>query len=449
MRLPAWTRLLAVGVVLLVVAAWLRRTEPRNVLVLLVDTLRADHLSLYGYPRPTSPTLDALARDAVVFERARSQAPCTFPSVNSLLTSRYPGHFVGQGFANFAIPEGMPTAAELLKAHGIATFAASASRIVRATPSKTNPKGGFGRGFDTFDETCVDKAAQCINQRFFDFLGRTWRPFFAYLHYMEPHHPYAPPTTFNPRFADPTATGPTWALMGNPDPIEKALAAGRPAPGTPADLQMLVDHYDDEIAYWDTQLGALFAELDRRGLRRNTMIVLAADHGEMFLEHGDIKHCRKLFDTVTHTPLVVWLAGTGGRHVETPVQNVDVLPTILDVLGVETPGWTPHGHSLKALLHGQPMERRLAYSALDKLSSVNDARFKLIRDTQYGTTQLFDLTADPGEHADVASSYPEERERLDGALAAWLAEHDRANARSGGAAGRDVQDALRALGYME
>src|SRR4029434_10696512 len=100
--------------------------------------------------------------------------------------------------------------------------------------------------FDTFDETCMNKDAECINHRFLDFLDRTRQPFFAYLHYMEPHHPYAPPTTFTPRFAEPTPE-PPWLQAGKPDPIEKALTAGLPPPGTPADLQTLVDHYDDEI----------------------------------------------------------------------------------------------------------------------------------------------------------------------------------------------------------
>jgi arylsulfatase A-like enzyme len=341
----------------------------------------------------------------------------------------------------------MPTAGELLKPHGFTTFAASASGIVRATPSKINPNGGFGRGFDRFDELCLNQAALCINMRFFSFLDRHRGPFFAYLHYMEPHHPYLPPRSFVPRFADPKA-GLPWVVAGNPDPIEKALTAGLPPPGTPADVQGLVDHYDDEIAYWDTQLARLFDGLGKRGLLSNTLVVLAADHGEMFMEHGDIKHCRKLYDTETHTPLVVWLPGAGPRRVETPVQNVDVLPTILDVLGIDAPGWTPHGHSLAALLHGAT-ERRLAFSAQDTLRSVNDARFKLIRDTRLRTTRLFDLDADPGEQTDVAAAHPEERDRLAGALDAWLEQHDRPNARSDGKASQDVQDALRALGYME
>lgn len=448
MSLPAWIRALAV-LVLLAVVVWSGRSPtPRHVLVLLVDTLRADHLSLYGYHRSTSPALDALARDAVVFEHARSQGACTFPSVNSLLTSRHPGHFFGQGWANFSIPEGTPAAGELLRPYGFTTFAASASGVVRATPSKVNPGGGFGRGFDTFDETCLDQPAECINRRFLAFLDRRPARFFAYLHYMEPHHPYAAPRTFPRRFTD-TQKGPPWVLAGTPDPIEKALLSGQPSPATPEDLQGLVDRYDDEIAYWDTQLAALMAELDRRRLRDDTLIVLVADHGEMFMEHGDIKHCRKLFDTVTHTPLVLWLRGVPGRRVPAPVQNVDVLPTILDLLHVTPSAWTPQGRSLVPLVAGRAMAPEIAFSAQDALRSANDARFKLIRNTRTGTAQLYDLVADPGEHADVAASHPAERARLDTALDAWLVLHDAANARTGGEAARDVQNALRALGYME
>jgi len=128
---------------------------PENILIVMVDTLRADHMSLYGYERPTTPFIDKFAADAVVFEHARSQANCTFPSVNSLLTSRYPGIFIRQEEGQLGIPEDTPSIAEILKAQGYHTTAVSASHIVRATPTQYNPNGGFDRGFDTFVEGCV------------------------------------------------------------------------------------------------------------------------------------------------------------------------------------------------------------------------------------------------------------------------------------------------------
>ncbi len=445
----SWLRSLTLaGLVALGAFALLAGRPPRHVLVLLVDTLRADHLGVYGYSRPTSPHLDRHAADGIVFERARSQAACTFPSVNSLLTSRSPGHFLGQGWANFLIPDRFATAGELLGRRGFRTFAASASGVVRATPSNVNPRGGFGRGFETFDETCFNRPASCLNTRFLDFLDRE-RPdrFFAYLHYMDPHHNYAPPPTFRRRFAR-RRTGPAWVLAGNPDPIEKALAAGDPPPVTEEDLRTLVDLYDDEIAYWDTEFQQLFAELERRGLRDDTLVVLAADHGEMFLEHGDIKHCRQLWDSVTHVPLVLWVPGRPGRRIAEPVQNLDILPTILDYLRVGTNDWQAEGSSLRPLIEGEH-RRRAAFSAQGSLRSINDERWKLIRDVQSGTVRMFDLLADPGERTDLAPTRPAAEAGLESALDAWIAVSDRANTTTHGRASRDVEDALRALGYLQ
>jgi arylsulfatase A-like enzyme len=239
-------------------------------------------------------------------------------------------------------------------------------------------------------------------------------------------------------------------LAGNPDPIEKAIVSGKPSPATAQDLRTLTDLYDEEIAYWDSELQRLFDALKSRGLRRSTLIVLAADHGEMFLEHGnaDIKHCRQLWETVTHVPLVLWIPGATGRRVSTAVQNVDILPTILDYLGARQDGWRAEGQSLRPLATGAH-EPRLAFSSQDSLRSVNDARFKLIRDVASGRVQLYDVLDDPGERTDLASERVEARVALDGALDAWIASSDRANTESGGRAARDVESALRALGYLQ
>ena len=126
------------------------RPEPTNVIIVMVDTLRADHMSAYGYERETTPFISNFASQGFVFEHARSQASCTFPSVNSLLTSRNPAIFIRQGKGRLGIPDEYPSIAEILKAHGYRTIAVSASPIVRATPSDFNPIGGFDRGFDTF-----------------------------------------------------------------------------------------------------------------------------------------------------------------------------------------------------------------------------------------------------------------------------------------------------------
>lgn len=280
--------------------------RPDNVVLLVVDTLRADHLSSYGYARTTSPMLDRLTVSAVVFEQARSQAACTFPSVNSLLTSRQVTAFLGQGYANFTIPPAIPTVAEVLHARGWRTFAASASGIVRATPSKVN-------------------------------------------------------------------------------------------------------------------------------------------------EHGDVKHCRKVYDTVTHTPLVAWIPGTRGQRVTRPVENLAIVPTILDYLGVETAGFTFDGRSLRATIDGAaPDGPEYAYSSQTALRSVVDGRYKLIVDVVTGRAQLFDLAADPAEQHDLAGEPIAERARLAHALDTRLLAYEGPDGAIRNAQlGENVQRSLHALGYVQ
>jgi arylsulfatase A-like enzyme len=157
-----------------------RPPEPviRNVIVVLVDTLRADHLSGYGYERETSRFIDDFAAQSVVFERARSQSSCTFPSVNSLMTLRYPDVFARQGKDQFGIPEKFPAIAEIFDDRGFSTVAVSQSPVVRKNPSKHNPNGGFDRGFDRFVEGCVWKHGRCLNHRILNELELVQAPFF-------------------------------------------------------------------------------------------------------------------------------------------------------------------------------------------------------------------------------------------------------------------------------
>ena len=275
-------------------AAFATRGNIRNAILLVTDTLRADHLSLYGYERKTSPNLERLAAHASVFETARSQASCTFPSVNSLLTSRPVRAFLGEDPMDRRLERHDPIAA-ILKRRGLRTLAISASWVVRATPSPHNDwGGGYDAGFDVFDESCVVRPAECLNTKAVELLDRATGPFFLYLHYLDTHDPYQPPVSHAQRFARPYS-GPEAFARGDPNPIANHLygSPGGVDPGIkprPDDIAHLVDLYDDEIAYLDRELALLFAALRERDLLGSTVVALAADHGEEFLEHGHIKH---------------------------------------------------------------------------------------------------------------------------------------------------------------
>ncbi len=429
-----------------------------NVIFILVDTLRADHLPLYGYGRATSPNLSALAGESVVFLDNRCQASCTFPSVNSLLTSRSAAAFLGQPGGAMGLPAGIPGLAELLRARGLHTHAISASPIVRNSPGRFNPGGGFGRGFDSFQEDCVWKAADCVTDQALPHLRSDPRPLFLYLHYLDPHGPYAPPAGSPHRFAlgHPDKD---FVRRGDPNPIAAWLYDHAPDPGvTPADLRHLVDLYDDEIAFFDSQLGRLLAGLRESGLLDDSIVVFAADHGEEFLEHGDVKHCHNLFDTTIRTPLLIRVPGARPRTVTEPVSNLDVVPTVLDLLGtrdgpqssaVQAPPAGMEGQSLRPALLGRPLPRRYQVAAQGALRSVADGRLKLVHDLGTGRFALYDLAADPGETRDVLAERRRDVPRLRDALNAWLARTEGGPAAAAVRRAEEADRRLRSVGYLD
>lgn len=428
--------------------------RPKNVIFILVDTLRADHLGTYGYSRPTSPNLDAFARETLKFDDARSQASCTFPSANSILTSRWPVAFLGQPNQALGIPEGIPSLAEILHTQGFRTVAVSASAVVRNTPSRFNPTAGYGRGFDVFQEDCVWKSAACVNRQAEPFLKRGEQPLFLYLHYIDPHGPYQPPRTWRHKFAK-GRPDKRWVRIGDPNPIGNWIYKGHENPGfTPADLQYLKNLYDDEIAFFDQNFADLLESLRSSGLLDESIVVFASDHGEEFLEHGHIKHCRTVFDNSIRVPMLLRIPGVDARTVSLPVQNLDLVPTILDYLGIGTGGYTLEGRSLRPVLEedhdsrGAP--RELQYALQGTFRSASDGRYKLIQDLAAGTAALYDLEADPGEKSDVLRRERRAYFRLRDSLAGWIA-----RAEGQGPAGesvrkaREAEEKLRSLGYIE
>jgi arylsulfatase A-like enzyme len=421
--------------------------RPRNVVFILVDTLRADHLPLYGYGRDTSPNLTALARQSLLFSAARSQASCTFPSVNSILTSRSPAAFLDQPGGVMGLPAGVPGLAEILHARGFRTVAISASPIVRKSPSRFNPGGGFARGFEIFDEECLWRKADCVTRRAREQLHRGARPLLLYLHYLDPHGPYAPPPGYRHRFAlgHPDKE---FIRRGDPNPIANWLYKGAPDPGvTRADLSYLVDLYDDDIAFFDGQLAGLLAAIRAAGLLDDSILVFASDHGEEFLEHGHMKHCHTLFDSSVHTPLLLRIPGVAAATVATPVENLDIVPTLLDYLGLPPPAGG-EGRSLRPLIAGSsPAAAPLQRSAQGALRSVSDGRYKLIQDLASRRYWLYDLQADPGETRDVLTANRPVFFHLRDALAAWLERTETAGRGLRGS--QEADKRLRALGYLD
>ncbi len=443
-----------------------------NVIVLLVDTLRAQDLGAYGYDRPTSPHLDALAEKSFLFEQARAQAPCTFPSVNSILTGLPPSRFAGQPDGHMGIPDGIATLPAILRAHGYATAAVSASPIVRATPSNFNPHGGFEPGFEHFDESCLWRTATCVRDQAFEQIDALPRPFFLYLHFMDPHGPYRPRKEWPRQFAVEPYDGPEAVQKGNPNPIAKRIAAGEVFPqGSPerAHIAHFHDLYDDEIAFFDDALGKFLDGLTDRGLLDNTVVVLLADHGEAFYEHGQIKHCHTVYDNEVHVPLLIRLPraieATGPRRVAAPAASFDLTPTLLDYLQIEPPETLP-GTSLRSAIEGRGAASgeegdgkngeggpRIVVSEWAGARAASDGRFKLILRARAGRPELYDLASDPGETRNLIRD-PRHRQtarRLGREISRWVRQ-EAAAARERGEESRwsdRVMDRLRSLGYVQ
>lgn len=419
-----------------------------NVVFILVDTLRADHLGAYGYERSTSPFFDELAASSILFENTRSQASCTFPSVNSILTSRSTFEFLGEE-TRPGIPDGIPALPEILKGHGYTTLAVSASPIVRATPSNHNPVGGFGRGFDVFDEHCQWDRSVCVTARGLMLIDEAKDPFFLYLHYMDPHDPFSPLPEMEGRFTKPYAGPHEFIAKGDPNPIAPLIREKRVEEEiSDQDIQHLVDLYDEEILSFDAGLRELFDGLEERGLLDETLVVIASDHGEAFLEHGQIKHCYTVYDNETRVPLLLRSPRLGARRVDTWVQNLDITPTLLDYLGIPWQELGMRGDSLRPVLESGA-DPGFAYSSMGPWRSVNDARHKLVVHLGRNDWKLYDLDTDPAESTDVLREQRRVFHDLREALEGWALEvegeeklEDRLQQ------GKEIEDELRNLGYL-
>lgn len=419
-----------------------------NVVMLMVDTLRADRLSFYGYARPTAPHLAQLARSGVVLRNARSQAGCTYPSVSSIFTSRWPQHFINrQEKYGMGIPDDTPTLAEILLRHGYSTAAVSTSIIVRATPSEINYQGGYGHGFQSFDETCLEKSAECVNELAGPLTRKLRQPFFLYLHYLDPHPPYRPPPSHENRFAvDPPRQ--RWVRRGEPTPLVRRLYDGDTTRTyDAADVRYLSDLYDDEISFLDQSLAEIMDGLRAGGLLDHTVVVLLADHGEELLDHGEWGHCRNIaYETVLHTPMVFWIPGGPQGERNHLALNLDVVPTLLDLLKVPYDPAAFAGQTLRPLLDGDRPVHDIALAMQGTSRVASDGRYKLWLDLAGGPPRLFDLQR--GEGAPARDVDRRAAAGLRTALLAWL-EHEEAGAR--GDSLRRAQEGtarLKALGYL-
>ena len=447
--------------------------RPKNVLLLMIDTLRADHLGAYGYHRDTSPVLDQLAAEGVLFEDVTSAAPTTFPSINSLFTSRTPDLFYRTSAEDLGIPEELTTLAESLRAAGLQTAAISPSPVVRQAPSYFNPYGGFGQGFDRFDESCGYKeqhvpsyTTPCVNEKAMEILEELTaegNPFFFYVHYLDPHDPYVPPEEdrlFSAEyesklpFINEGRTYPlTRALFGTADPVEF----------TERDIQHMIDLYDDEIRGVDAAVGELLARLDSLEGLDDTLVVVIADHGESFLERPTAwQHGRSVYQSELHVPLMFrWPRGLpAGERRSEAVCSIDVMPTILDLMGLE-PVEGMAGAPLLGSGEAAPRESNEVCFAAGRadwkaqnanLLALRQGRAKIIYDRGQDAYEIYNLSSDAGETNNLApESWDEAPQNMLSLRSALDLFGDLSPLETDDAVALDpeAEKALRALGYIQ
>ncbi len=430
-----------------------RNTTRPNILLVVVDTLRADHLGFMGYPKPTSPHLDNFATDTIIFSQALAHAPWTSPSVAALLTSQYPGAL---GFADSKEParpdDEVLYLAEILRNQGYPTTAIVSHTYIGS-------RLGFDQGFERFEESDARGpdyvSSASVTDKAVHFLeGQGEKPFFLLLHYFDPHFAYQLHEEFNfdPDYEGDVQSGESYG---------KLLQRARNETLSEDDVTFIRALYDSEIRFTDQHLGRLFKHLRDRDLYDDTLIIFTADHGEAFLDRKDrwIGHGKTLFQELIHVPLAIKLPASegAGTIVNTPVGLIDVVPTLLELFDIPLPnrhrfeGSVLPLNDLDVLSQLPPTPVFSETLARNRwLQSVVEGQWKLILNRETQKLRLFDLAADPLETTNLADREPATTRRLMGALRSWSASVDERRQGAGSPASftTEEEDRLRALGYL-
>jgi arylsulfatase A-like enzyme len=427
-----------------------------DIVLITVDSLRADALGTYGYPKPTSPHIDALAAESVVITDAVAQAPYTKPSIASLMTGLFPGTHKtftsstsaatimkrnGRAPGAFeltdALPKELPTLAEAMSHAGYRTVGLS-----------TNPflirDFGYDRGFSEFvfyaSGENYTRAAKVLEKALQVLQKAHTRPVFLWIHLMDAHNPYLPSEPYRSMFAPETPP----RLI----PETSIDAAARLEDSR--DVNLYRARYDACVRELDDRLGAFFGRLRAEGLWDRASVVLTADHGEEFFEHSRMGHNTDLFDEQLRIPMIVKIPGVRPGRLAMMAQLVDLYPTLIHLAGGKVPD--THGSDLlDAIANHDPVEG-YGFSELPGkgLWAVRSRSWKLISGMP-GTGKLYDLQVDPAQARDIMASHPDAERRMQRALSAMISTEVRDAERVSQRQVRvdpKVVEQLRALGYL-
>jgi arylsulfatase A-like enzyme len=429
---------------LLTLASCREDARPRLVVLVSIDTLRADHLGLYGYERGTSPHLDRLALESTIFDEAMSTSPWTLPAHASLLTGLYPSRHGLTSHERY-LESSLATLPQLFSKAGYRTAAVVNSHNLA-------PEFGLDRGFEQYryveekvdrrdpSTEITDQAKEWVRQA-----GKN--PLFLFLHYYDVHSDYVSLPEFEGPFLRP--------YQGTADGSTAQLAAFREGKAllSSADAPNLVDRYDAGIRQMDEEIGGFLDFLRKESLWESTLLVLTSDHGEEFFEHGGVLHGQTQYQEVLRVPLLIMGPGVpAGRRVANPVSLIDVVPTLAAQAGLAAPGKLD-GADLSPLWTGKGLEDRFLFSEADHNNvehditrSVRYRSFKLHFNRLSREYRLYDLSRDPSETEDIAARDEDTFATLTGRLEGFLAaEKIEAPVR---ALSEEEIEKLRSLGYL-
>ncbi len=399
-----------------------RITNP-NVILITIDTVRADHLGCYGYSKIQTPTLDGLARDGIVFEHAISQVPLTWPSHTAILTGTYPFQNGVQDFTGRPLDPAFRSVAQAFKQSGYVTGAVVSAFVL-------DRSFGLARGFDFYDdafsaETFLKKDLGLVDRKAGDSVTHainwlqktTRRPFFLWLHLYDPHSPYDPPEPYRRQYSS--------------------------------------HLYDGEISYADHELGRLVAWLKHNQLYARTLVIALSDHGESLGDHGEKEHGFFIYDSTVHIPLIVKApVGSGFRagRVSRPVETISVAPTLIRVAGLhdsiekqfQATDLREAAKNADANAYSETFYP-FSFFGWSPLHSLQNERYHYIDSPQ---PELYDVASDPGETNNLASHQPAVVDVLKSKLQEKLKNNPFARKESGAGLDPDALKKLRALGYF-
>ena len=409
-----------------------------NVIVILIDTLRADHLPCYGYERNTAPNICGLAEEGFLFQNMFSNSPSTKASVASLFTSMLPSQHKSIHNEDVLSDE-VTTMAEILAEHGYHTYAVNGNPVIKT-------KFNYDQGFATWKDNITRTTKR--NRVIFDSLGSYEQPFFLYLHYMDPHSPYTAPTSYY-RFFNGDYDG----SVTGAGPYDVSYFENRPD-----ELEQLRNFYDNEIRFVDHRIGELFERLREAGLYEDSVIILLSDHGEMFLEHGSFEHSNGVYTEVIDVPLIIRPPNQEKIVVETPVQTVDILPTLLSMLGIDVdhrfmgrPIFSLIGSDETRPIFSEQQRRCCGQTRFAEKALIM-GNYKLIKQlAKTNVHLLFDMRKDPMERVNLIDSAPnaiELIEKMDSLIQANASMYDGIETKKT-TLDEETTQQLKALGYIQ